>query len=189
KQRVTIDRWTEKNQGKVSLFAVASGKRNNQPLLDLLTAFNRGSLYYGMQDQELEALLRQLIVGIRNPIGKEIHVTLVQSKKGNSVTLFPAQQFLPNLYEEIPFIVYGVADRLEEFHLFFQGRYYDKYFDIKKKVSFLSAARGDSQELERAVALLKAYEYYYQFLKEGKTTYLFQAKQLLIPYNIPIAFQ
>ncbi len=188
KQRKTIARWTDHNGSRISLFSVASGAGNNAPLLDLLSIFNHGTLYYSLQDQEIEYSLSKLVQDIQHPIGKEMSTTVIGTL-GNRIKIFPSRALAPNLYENIPYVVYGVIDQLADFHVFFQGKYYDKMLDIKQSVSFDKGVEGNQIELERMLALHQAYESYLRFFKEGDYAHLQQAKQLLLPYNISIAFQ
>ncbi len=189
KQRDSIAQWTRQNAGKVSLYSVASGKGNNLALLDVLSVLNKGSVYYSVTDKGLESELLKLMQGIRSPIGKEIVITTIASAPGVAIKTYPYKSLLPNLYEGTPYVVYGTIDTLKDFHVFFQGKYYDKTLDIKQTVSFAKATRGDAAASERDLALQMAYEGYDRFLKEGHPAYLMQVKQLLQPYKIPVAFQ
>lgn len=189
KQRNNIGNWTQKNSGKVSLFAVASGKGNNLALLDLLSFVNKGSLQYSATDKGLEATLFKLMQSIRNPIGKDITVKSVSQDPSVKIVIYPANQFMPNLYENSPFIVYGVINQLKDFHAFIQGKYYDKFLDIKQTVSFAKAKRVEDNTLEKKLALQSAYIAYEKFLNDGQTSHLTEAKQLLSPFRIPVAFK
>jgi von Willebrand factor type A domain len=189
KQRNSIGNWTKKNSGKVSLYTMASGKGNHLALLDLLSVLNKGSLHYSTTDKGLEGTLFNLMQGIRNPIGKDITVTTLASTPDLKIETYPINQFLANLYENTPYVIYGVINQLKDFHVFFQGRYYDKYLDIKQAVSFKNATRVDSSGLEKKWALQEAYVSYSKYLEDGQPDHLIYAKQLLIPYRIPIAFK
>ena len=189
KQRVSIGSWTEKNAGKVSLHVVASGRGNNLALLDILSVLNKGSLHYSSTDKGLENVLFRLLRSIRNPIGKDITTSVLPSAPDTVITLYPEPRFLANLYENTPYVVYGVINQLKDFHIFFQGKYYDKLLDIKQEVSFKKAAKIDSEVLEKKIAMQKAYIAYNNYLREGNQAYLHEVKQLLGPYRLPIAFK
>ncbi len=188
KQRTHIGRWTRENAGKVALYSVAAGKGNNLALLDLLSFFNKGKLQYSDSIGGMGASLLHLMQAIRHPIGKNIKMTAIASNPNVVITLFPGRPFLPNLYENGSYVVYGVIDKLDDFHIFFQGKYYDKEFDIKQKVTFELAQHVDVLELEKQLAQQKAYESYYLFLRDGKQSYLTQARELLRPFQLPEAF-
>ncbi len=189
KQRKSIGNWTEKNAGKVSLYAIASGRGNNLALLDILSLFNKGALHYSPTDMGIENVLFNLIQSIRNPIGKEITLTVLPSSQETVVFLYPQAQFLANLYENTPYVVYGMTNQLNDFHIFFQGKYYDKLLDIKQKVSFKEASKIEAEVLEKKIAMQKAYSAYYLYLLSGQQVHLNEVKQLLSPYRIPIAFK
>lgn len=188
KQRSSIGSWTKQNSGKVSLYAVASGKGNHLALLDLLSVINKGSLHYSTTDRGLEGTLFNLIQSIRNPIGKDVTVTTLPSVPNMKIEIYPVSQFLPNLYENIPYVVYGVIERLADFHVFFQGRYYDKFLDIKQKVDFKNAKKVDGAGLEKKWVVQQAYVSYSKYLEDGRPEHLIHAKQLLTPHRIPTAF-
>lgn len=188
KQRDTIVNWTRSNAGKVSLYSMASGKGNNLALLDLLSVFNRGGLSYAVQTNGTESILLQLIATIRTPIAKQMRVTTV-SQPGTTIALLPPNTFLPNLYENTPYIIYGSTNRLDDFHVFYQGRYYDKHLDIKQLVSFKEAPKGDAANLEKKWALYQAYKKYDLYLNDGDKGHLAQAKQLLRAHKLPVALE
>lgn len=188
-QRESIHRWTRQNDGKVSLYSVASGKRNHLALLDLLSFFNKGTLHYAALDKDIGASLVQLMQMLKNPIGKEMTVKAVKEAPDLEITLYPSNERLPNLYEHTPFVVYGTINRLQDFHLFFQGKYYDKTLDIKHLVSFAAAKQADSADMEKRLAVYQAYGCYASYLASGDHTYLTRAKELLKPYKLPLAFK
>ncbi len=189
KQRTCIGSWTNKNAGKVSLYTLASGKGNNLALLDILSVFNKGSLHFSPTDNGIEGVLFNLIKSIRNPIGKDITITTLSSGQDQKITVFPEKQYLPNLYENTPYVVYGITDQLKDFHIFFQGKYYDKLLDIKQEVSFSKASKIESEVLAKKMALQKAYVAYHNYLFDGQQHHLNEAKHLLAPYRIPLAFK
>ena len=189
KQRDTIANWTRQNSGKVTLYSLASGKGNNLALLDLLSVFNKGALFYSTSDKGIETGLSYLLNSIKNPIGKDISLSTVSTVPGTQITLYPPNTFLPNLYENTPFVIYGTINKASDFHVFFQGRYYDKFLDIKQAVSFTSAKQVDGEKLEKNLAKHEAYKKYEKYLQDGNKEHLAEAKKLLQSYRIPVAFQ
>lgn len=188
-QRESIQRWTRQNEGKVSLYSVASGTRNHLALLDLISFFNKGTLHYAVLDKDIGGSLMQLMQMLKNPIGKEMTVKAVKEASDLDITLYPSNESLPNLYEHTPFVVYGTINRLQDFHLFFQGKYYDKTLDIKHVVSFARSKQAEPAELEKRLAVFQAYRCYASYLAEGDKVYLTRAKELLKPYKLPLAFK
>lgn len=187
-QRQTIGRWTKKNQGKVSLFCMAAGPGNNLPLLDLLSSFNKGYLCYTSNLEMMENTLENLMTTIQNPIGKDMVATAIVSN-GSQVNLFPRPSRMPDLYEQKPYVIFGTIDNLKDFTLFFQGKYYDKWLDIKQVVAFGKANAISLTELEKSWITYQAYDLYDHFLNDGKNSHIVQAKQLLTPLKISPAFQ
>lgn len=185
KQRQTIGKWTARNQGKVSLFSLASGTGNNLALLELLSSFNKGCLVYAQEHSQTEQRLVKLIQSIQNPIGKKMTATAICSDKQMIVMLHPKKARLPDLYQNRLFTVYGSTNRLSDFYLFLQGQYYDRRFDIKKKVSF-SQAKVGSPAIERQWTQLLVQEFYERYFEDGNFAHLEAAKQLLIPLNLPV---
>ncbi|MFZ0565337.1 MAG: hypothetical protein WAM28_04050, partial [Chlamydiales bacterium] len=185
RQRLTIGGWTYRNQGKVSLYSVASGTGNNLPLLELLSSFNKGQLIYTSDHEKLNDRLIQLIQSIQNPIGKGMVATAVSSDKQMSILLRPKTSRLPELYQNRPFVIYGSTNRLSDFVLFLQGKYYDKRFDIKKKICF-ERAKIAPPSLERQWTSLLSQEYYERFFEDGNRAHLEAVKKLLAPFNLPV---
>ena len=188
RQRQTIAQWTKSNSGKVSLFCVASGKGNNLPLLQLLSAFNKGALVHATSDKMLESVLLRLVKSISAPVGKDIVVTAIASNEGTQVTVFPRVGQLPDLYEDQPYVIYGSTSRLEDFYVFLQGKYYDNWLDIKQKISFEESNKTDPT-IEKNWTIYRAYDHYYRFLSDGDFAHLGMAKSLLQPLNVQMAFQ
>jgi hypothetical protein len=185
KQRLTIGGWTAKNKGKVALYTLASGTGNNLPLLELLSSFNKGALIYAPDHQGVSERLSYLMRTLQHPIGKQMVATAVPEDKGMTVLLQPKASRIPDLYKNKPFVIYGTTNKLSDFVLFLQGKYYDRHFDIKKRISF-EYANLDPYSVERAWTQLVAQEFYERYFEEGNQAHLEAAKQLLVPLNLPM---
>ena len=184
-QRKTIASWTKNNKKKVSLYSLAVGKHNNLPLLDLISSLNKGCLVYSKDESGFIQAIVTLMQGIRNPIGKDMSASIVASQK---IDLLPQPSRMPDLYKNIPYIIYGRTKSLEDFYVFLQGKYYDTWLDIKHKVSFKEVKKG-SNSLEVQWALQRAFDFYEPYLYSGDQKYLKKAKQWLSLYKLPLAFQ
>lgn len=136
KQRKAISVWEEKNLGKVSLFSVAAGRGNHLDLLSYLSYLNKGLLYYASADAELDLILQGIMEDVGNPVGKEIAVSAVSQDAEQRIAFFLNGRQLPDLYGNRPFVVFGTTNKPAEFHLFFQGKHYEKPLDIRQTVSF-----------------------------------------------------
>lgn len=184
KQRLTIGRWTEQNKGKVSLYTLASGTGNNLHLLDLLSTFNKGMLIYAQEHQDVGERLSYLMRTLQHPIGKQMVATALSEDQSMTILLQPKQARILDLYQNRPFVIYGSTNKLSDFVLFIQGRYYDHHFDIQKRVSF-EKAKLDTYSVERGWTQLLAQEFYERYFQEGNLSHLEAAKQLLVPLNLP----
>jgi len=160
KQRAMIRKWTEQNGGKVALYCIASERGDNLTLLDLISSLNRGALHLSPGSRALPGTVGKLLGALRNPIGKEIAVTAVPIDKDPHVQLFPPKNRLPHLYSETPYILYGATERLDDFYLFIQGRHYDKWLEIKRRVTFGKAKKSDPSLLKKLVDRQSAYSEY-----------------------------
>ncbi len=96
----------------------------------------------------------------------------------------PSGHGCPDLYQNKPFVIYGTTNKLSDFYVYLQGKYYHSPFDIKKRVSF-EHARLDPYSVERGWTQLAAQEYYEHYFEEGNLSHLEKAKQLLTPLNLP----
>jgi hypothetical protein len=184
KQRLTIGRWTAQNKGKVSLYSVASGTGNNLPLLELLSSFNKGALIYAQDHQGVGDRLAYLMRTLQHPIGKQMVATAVSEDKSMTILLQPKQGRIPDLYQHRPFVIFGSTNKLSDFVLFLQGRYYEHRFDIKKRISF-EKGKLDTYSVERGWTQLVVQEFYERYFEEGNLAHLEAAKQLLLPLNLP----
>jgi hypothetical protein len=187
-QRVTIKNWTSFNDRKVSLYAAAAGKGNNLALLDLLTSFNKGRLAYVDNVEDVSRLILSVVGAIQNPIGKDIQASIVLEDNESQINLFPQKNRLPDLYQHVPYVLYARMDNLEDFHVFLQGKYYDTWLDIKHKIE-ISQIHRESKDLKKQWWSHRAFDYYQEFLNEGKTMHLREAQKILKSFKLPVAFR
>lgn len=188
-QRNTIGQWTQQNAGKVSLFCVGIKQGDNLALMDLLSSFNKGGLRYAETLEFFDATLLNLMQSLQNPIGKSITASAIVKDPTVKVALLPSIHRMPNLYQDSPYVIYGRINHLKDFHIFFQGRYFDKWLDIKQTVSFKNAEDISNTELEYIWSLQSAYDGYEQYLHDKDISHLNRAKKLLAPYHITLPFQ
>ena len=174
------------NNGKVSLFSIASGKGNDLALLNVLSSFNKGILVYAKSDEEIEETLTNLIKSIRNPIGKNIITTIIPHNDSTTVKLYPQRLHCHDLYEHMNYEIFGSINSLNDFNIFFQGRYYDKWLDIKQKISFENAHQDDS--LQQECATHKVFDYYSPLPKQWKHKILKQSQTYPCPHTNTCSF-
>lgn len=186
KQRRSIASWTDHNEGKVALFCVTAGSGNNLPLLDFLAAENKGALIHA--ETSIGEALSGLMNQICNPIAKDIIASAVSRTPGVTLFLYPPNNRQAHLYQNKPYVLYGSIDSPADFYLFLQGKYYDRWLDIRQLISFQQGTQIASAELEKAVAIQQAYDHYEEYLRNGSHTSLLQARKLLLAHKLPVAF-
>ncbi|MCP5507406.1 MAG: VWA domain-containing protein [Chlamydiales bacterium] len=188
KQRRMTQQWIDQNRGKVSLYCVAAGEDNDFALLDLISQLNRGTLHVANSNNSLTRTVINLMKGIQTPIVKDIAATAVYRDGSGEVALLPSKGQMHHMYQNIPYTIYGETDDLKEFHLILQGKYYDKWVNIKRIIDFKDATNEGADELNKMWALNEAYIHYNNFLHNGDRDQVATAKKLLAPYKIPAAF-
>lgn len=187
KQRQLIGGWSKKNKGKVSLFCLASGSGNNLSLLQIIATFNKGELNFVPKHEQVGERLKNLVLSLQNPIGKHLVATAIAARKDVSIYLQPKNGRLPDLFKNRGFTIFGSTSELADFTLFLQGKYYERRFDVKKKITF-SEALGGTVSLEREWAEFVAQDYYEKFFQDGKVSHLQEAKEFLSPLNLTVPF-
>lgn len=188
-QRATIVRWNTENESKVTVFALAAGSGNNLELLDVLSTVTGGALSYCKDHRNLPKTLVSLISRINNPIGKRMSCSAVARSPETELEIYPKDLFLPDLYENVSYAIYGRTSSLEGFHLFLQGRHYDEWVDIKQTVDFQKAQRVPAPILAKQIAVQKAYQLYQDYLDDGHRYHIVEAKKELSPYKLQTAFR
>lgn len=186
-QRQTIYRWTKKNKRKISLFSVATGDNNNLPLLELLSSFNKGTLFYSKYEDQLGDKLTQAVSKINTPIGKNIVANAFPKEEHANITLYPRSGRLPDMYENSPYRIYGTIDKPCDFIVFLQGKHYDHWLNIKQEIRFKDGKEGQG-EMEKNWTVYKAYDHYENYLRDGQKSQLKQANQMLSELNVQGVF-
>ncbi len=178
KQRKIIQSFLEKNKGKVSLYTAAVGEGNNLNFLDLLSRLNKGYLLYSDTHASFPRKLTKLVLDLLHPIAKDVSASVVKADPRSRIKLYPTATALPSLFSKKPYTIYGVADSLSDFTLVLQGRNKDQLLTIKKQISFANA-KNDPRALAKQWSQKQAHICYEEYLKNGKTALLEQAKSLL----------
>lgn len=180
--------WTEQNRGRVSLYTIAMGSDIHLPALDVASAFNKGNLSYSPSKRGIKRKLMKQMKNIRCPIAKDLHAKAISLSPKTSVELYPKNHQIPHLYRNQPIVLIGSTNRQEDFVLFVQGRCKDRWFNIKKNISFLSAKKG-GVVLRKEWALQKSYACYEAYVQDDQPEHLVEARDFLEPFDILPAFQ
>lgn len=186
KQKKSIASWSEKYKGEVNFYAAAAGKGNNLVLLDLLSYTTAGKMLYSDTNAGFPRKLVRLVKELHHPIVKNLQIEAQPSDSNAFVTLYPKSAKLPPMFAEKPYTIVGTIDELCDLTLFIQGRNHDKWLNIRKTISFKEGTRN-SRALEKLWATTQSRICYDHFLKNGKSTHLKEAVQIVAPYRGVIA--
>ena len=178
KQRKTIARWMQKNEGKLALFTAAVGKENNLPLLELLSACNRGKLLYSETHAAFPRKLAKLVHDLRNPIATDLRISTISANEKANIVLYPPNSYAPNFYTDQPYFLIGTAKDPSDFTLLIEGKHNNQWISIEKKISFQNVQKGGAQ-LKHEWIRAQAHQQYEKFLESGNIAHLEGAKKLL----------
>jgi hypothetical protein len=115
---------------------------------------------------------------LRSAIAKDMTLTLTSTDPSSRLQIYPSSGRLPYLFSEHPYVLYGTADKLDDFTLQLEGRNKGQVLSIKKVISFAKAKPGN-RLLSKQWATEQAHLFYEQYLQEGKPVLLEEAKKLL----------
>jgi hypothetical protein len=188
KQQQLLSRWVEENNGKLAVYTAAVGQKNNLVMLDLLSSISGGKLLYSDTHASFPRKLGKLILDLRDPVISEIMVTAIPDNPHAHIEIASASMHMPCLYSTQPYVVVGTIDEPCNFDLIVQGRHNNEWVSIRKNLSFVEAdkaTRADARHWES----MQANACYEDFLKEGKSSYLKEAKKILKSTRSEIAFE
>ncbi len=187
-QRELAMGWTGYNQGRVSLFAIGVGGDSHLATLDAATAFNRGKILYAPTKRGIKRKLLKLMKTISHPIAKNLSARGISRSSQSTIVLYPQAHAAPHLYLNEPYVILGTAKSLDPFILFVQGRIKNRWLNIKKPISFASAKKG-AASLKAQWSLQRSYRLYEQYLYDLNPSHLAEARALLEPHDLKVAFQ
>jgi hypothetical protein len=177
-QRALFRDWTLQNQGRVGLYAIGVAGDHNQASLDVACAFNQGKYFSATTSKGLKRKILKLAKNTRHPIAKGLSFKPILNR-GNVQVL----HLTPTLYLDQPYVLLGSVDSLEDCIVFVQGRLKDRWFNIKKTISFANGKKGTNALLAEW-ALQQAYQKYQLYMQDENPKYLAEAQSLLEPYHI-----
>lgn len=186
KQKEALSSWSKKYEGILNFYAAASGKGNNLVLLDLLSYCTGGKMLYSDTNSGFPRKLVRLVKDLHNPIVKNVSIEVTPEDSNARVTLYPTNKYLPPLFANQPYTITGTVDELCDLTVYMQGRNHGKWLNIRKKLPLDKAGKG-GRSLEKIWAETQAKICYDHFLKNGKSTHLKEAVQIMTPYHGTIA--
>lgn len=187
-QRSILNDWTGYNRGKVALFPLGMDTDSQLGLLDVAAVFNKGKATCSNSKRGLKRKLMKLMKTIGTPVAKNINCQAISRSPNATITLFPKSGIAPHLYLDQPYIILGETSNLDDFIIFVQGRLKDKWLNIRKTVSFLSAKKA-SKSLEAEWAQHQAFFLYDRYMKDDNSKHLAEARHLLEPFNIEVSLK
>lgn len=188
KQSHVLRDWMEKNNGKLAVYTAAVGQKNDLLMLDLLSSISGGKLLWSDTHASFPRKLAKLVLDLRDPVACDVTVDALAAHSQTHISLSPAFLQAPVLFSHQPYVIFGSIDQPGPFELIIQGRHRDEWIAIKKTVSFIDGAKGDRNLLNRWSAQ-KAHRAYAQFLNDGKSAYLKEAKEILKKSRSEVAFE
>ena len=187
-QKTLLYSWTAYSRGRVSLFSLGMKEDAHLSTLDTASVFNKGKLFFSPTKKGLKRKLLKLMKTIEAPVAKNLSCKAISWGLDSNIKLFPQTAQLPNLYLDQPYIILGKANTLDDFILFIQGRGKDRWINIRKTVSFMNGKKG-GRPLKTEWALQKAYGLYEEYLLDDNAEHLAEARILLEPYDLQVAFE
>ena len=183
-----IKSWTEANKGKQNLYCLAYSKDKNLSEMDLFASLNKGKLITSNTFRGFRRHLVRLIKTLNYPIAKNVSISIYDHKKDLEVQLYPSHRKFNHLYLDDVFVIIGSCEKLDDFTVFVQGKNPEKWFNIKKDISFFNANPGGKSLSERW-ALYRANQCYGRYLNDFDIDHLKKAEEILKPYNLAPAFR
>jgi len=175
KQR--LQRWQEKNRGRLSLYTAAVGPGNTLSTLNLLSGLNGGRLLYSDTHAAFPRKFGKLLLDLQHPLVKDLTITALPVHPKTEISLQHLSSHLPAFYNEKSYTLYGITSRLEDFTLSIEGKNGDSWVSIEEAVSFDTAK--ENKDLFEKWALHQALFSYKDFLEDGNIAHLKTAKKLL----------
>lgn len=181
--------WSLENQGKVSLFSFSLSKDQNQEILKIATALNRGKSIDAPSERGMKRKLLKWMKLLSRPVAHDLQLSIFSDAEEELITFFPSDPSrLPHLYLDLPYVILGKAKDLKPFTLFVQGKTKEGWINIKKKISFDLAKEAPSQ-LKKDLALHESYDLYHRYLNDFDLSHFDEIRSLLTPFDLPVAFE
>lgn len=188
RKQTVLKRWVAANHGRLSVYTAAIGRDNDLLALDLLSSVSGGKLLYSDTHASFPRKLAKLVLDLKDPVAKDLMISAVPHNPNSHIEFYPANSHLGSLFSHQPYVIVGQIDEPCAFDLVIQGRHQDQWVAIKKNISFIEGRKGD-QQLTTQWNLQRANLCYAKFLKEGKSSSLKEAKEILKKSHTHIAFE
>jgi hypothetical protein len=177
-----FNEWTKLNKGNLSLYSLCLTEDNNGSLLELFSSLNKGKQLISTTNRGIKRKLLKLMKSISYPIVKNLVPSAICLEENVNIKLFSSNSSLPHLYLDEPYVILGTTNKLEDFTLFLQGKCANKWFNLKKHISFDKAKQGGI-ELQKELAQKRASICYEKYLTDSNPMHLEEAKKHIEPFN------
>lgn len=188
RRQAVLKRFVESNHGRLSVYTAAIGRDNDLLALDMLSSVSGGKLLYSDTHASFPRKLAKLVLDLKDPVAKDLMISAIPQNPNSHIEFYPANSHLSSLFSHQPYVIVGQIDEPCSFDLVIQGRHQDQWVAIKKNISFIEGRKGD-RELTTQWNLQRANLCYAKFLKEGKSSSLKEAKEILKKSHADIAFE
>jgi hypothetical protein len=167
-QKEKISQFCSQNTSRFNIYTVASAQDCHTSVLDLMSYHNNGQMLYSKSNAALSRQLAILIKNLKSPLATHLHLTTLQ-QEAEELEFFPPSGFLPALYADQPFVIYGKADRLGEIDLMIQGKVEDEWVNISQKINLRQAKKGDRELLRNCQLMEKKMHYFTEHSTSDET--------------------
>lgn len=178
KHQKDLNQWIDKNSSRVSLYTAAVGQKNCTLMLDMLSSLSGGHFLYSDTHASFPRKLAKLILDLKNPLIKELMISARPHRNNAHLEFYPSSHQLPHLYGNQPYVLHGYIDKPCSFDLILQGKNGEEWITVNKSFTFGKQEKNPAQ-FEKEWQTSQTHLYYRRFLKEGKISYLDEAKNLL----------
>lgn len=177
-----LARLVSANRRGFTLFTACASHNNNTLMLEILSTLNHGECMHSQTNAAFPRKLAAFVKHAGHLIAEDIHISAAKADPDLEIEFFPNTASAPNLYGDRPYTIIGKVDKLCDFDLVLQGRVCDQWLNVTKKVSLATAKHG-RHAIYKDYTLHMAYNKYREFLQEGNTACLDEAKKVLQPFN------
>lgn len=166
--RKFINKISDSNKGKTSIFAFSGGLRVNRYLLDFVSYKNRGWAQYSERTHYIGQNLASMYEKIKEPllIGLRYYVNGLDQEE-----IFP--KMLPDFFRNVEFTLYGQYEEEKEFSLQLLGEAYDEHSEFIINGMLKDAKQGD-RVIARNWAFNKIYHLIGELSDEGDNTQIIE---------------
>ena len=182
-QSEVLSQIVSMNKDHFSLFTACASSGNNNLMLEIISNLNKGEFLHSQTHAAFPRKFAAFVKHASHLMANNIHVTAAKSDQNVHLEFYPNTALASNLYIDKPYTIIGKIDRLSDFELIVQGKFGEQWLNLKKNISFKHAKKG-GRYIQRDYGMHIAYNKYKEFLKEGNTVCLDEAKQVLKPLNL-----